>query len=310
MKKQTQRFVVGSVVLILAFTLTAIFPIGGFVFAQNTTGTPTATVFPSPGPIRSLPFEPGEELVYVAEFSRALLKKMDIADFRFTASREPSLQKTVNGSSSENTVGAYSLKLTGDVSSRGFFSKLFNLHFREQIESIVEPPLFTLKKTKKIDQQGKRLRISETVYDKGKVIWTEHDPNNPSDTGRESSAIFAGQVQDLLSAIYYLRTQPLELGKTLEITVSDSGRVYQVPVRVVEKSRMKTPLGRVETLRADPEVFGLGRMIPSEGRFSIWFTNDNRRIPVSARIKNRYGTFDITLRKIQNPTSRESLAGN
>jgi hypothetical protein len=72
---------------------------------------------------------------------------------------------------------------------------------------------------------------------------------------------------------------------------------------------MKTALGRVETLRVDPEVFGPGRMIPSEGRFSIWFTNDHRRIPVSARIKNKYGTFDITLRKVlQNPTSRESLA--
>jgi hypothetical protein len=85
--------------------------------------------------------------------------------------------------------------------------------------------------------------------------------------------------------------------------------VYQVPVRVVEKKRMKTALGRVETLRVDPEVFGPNRMVPTEGRFSIWFTNDNRRIPVSARIKNKYGTFDVTLRNVlKNPTPREPLA--
>jgi hypothetical protein len=50
-------------------------------------------------------------------------------------------------------------------------------------------------------------------------------------------------------------------------------------------------------------------MVAGEGQFSIWLTNDNRRIPVGARIKMKYGTFDITLRKvIQNPIPREPLA--
>lgn len=313
MNSQTQKRLAGPAVWILAAMLTTIYPEGGLVLAQKTTGPGTAAGSPVPSsPARVHPFEPSEELIYVAEFSRALLKKVDIADFRFTASREPSLQKVNSGAFRQDTGGAgYSLKLTGDVSSKGFFSKLFNLRFREQIESIVEPSSFTVKKTKKVDQQGKRARISETIYANGKVLWTEHDPNNPADTGREATATFAGQVQDVLSAIYYLRTQPLAMGKPFEITVSDSGRVYQVPVRVVEKKLRKTVLGRVETLRVDPEVFGPGRMIPDEGQFSIWFTNDTRRIPVSARIKNRFGTFDITLRKvIQNSTRKESLASN
>jgi uncharacterized protein DUF3108 len=302
MKSQTGKHLAAALGLILATIFAANYPLGGHVLAQKSTER-------APSPVRAHPFEPSEELVYVAEFSRALLKKIDIADFRFTARRDPSLHKVSDREITQDKSGAaYLLKLTGDVSSKGFFSKLFNLRFREQIESTVEPMPFRVKKTKKIDQQGKRERISETVYDNGKVFWTEHDPNNPSATGREASAPFAGQVQDVLSAIYYLRTQPLEIGKTLEVTVSDSGRVYQVPVRVVEKKRMKTALGRIEAVRVDPEVFGPDRMIPSEGRFSIWFTNDSRRIPVSARIKNRFGTFDITLRKvIRNPTPRETL---
>ena len=310
MNSQTQKRLAGTLVLILAAILTTIYPMGGLVRAQKTTGPATAASPAPSGSARVHPFEPSEELIYVAEFSRALLKKVDIADFRFTASREPSLQKVKSREFGPVTGGAaYSLKLTGEVSSKGFFSKLFNLRFREQIESIVEPASFTVTKTKKIDEQGKRARISETIYEKGRVFWTEHDPNNPLDSGREATATFAGPVQDVLSAIYYLRTQPLAVGKTFEITVSDSGRVYQVPVRVVEKKVRKTTLGRVETLRVDPEVFGPGRMIPSEGLFSIWFTNDNRRIPVSARIKNRFGTFDITLRKVlKNLTRRESQA--
>lgn len=248
---------------------------------------------------RTHPFEPSEELVYVAEFSRALLKKVDIADFHFTASKQPLLQKTsYEETQLDKGADPYVLKFTGDVSSKGFFAKLFNLRFREQVESIVDPASFTVSKTKRVDEQGKRARVSETSYGDGKITWVERDPNDPSRPPREAVATFAGQVQDILSAIYYLRTQPLEVGKSFEIAITDSGVVYQVPVLVTEKRFSKTVLGRVETFRVQPEVFGPDRMIPSDGQFSIWITNDSKRIPVSARIKMKYGTVDITLRKV------------
>jgi hypothetical protein len=122
-------------------------------------------------------------------------------------------------------------------------------------------------------------------------------------------AKFAGQVQDVLSAIYFLRTQKLEVGRIFDVTVSDSGVVYQIPVQVVEKKQKKTALGRVEAFRVDPQVFGPNRMLSGEGQFSIWITNDSRRVPVSARIKLKYGTFDITLRKVtRNPLPTTATA--
>jgi hypothetical protein len=49
-------------------------------------------------------------------------------------------------------------------------------------------------------------------------------------------------------------------------------------------------------------------MLSGEGQFSIWFTNDSRRVPISARIKTKYGTFDVTLRKLIQPAAREPVA--
>lgn len=248
-------------------------------------------------------FEPAEELVFVAEFSRALLKNVDVAEFRFT-SRRPALVKTGSNQTGEPD----SLRLTGEVSSKGFFSKLFNLRFREWMESIVEPASFTVHRTKRIDEQGKRKRISEAIFANGMVSWTEHDPNNPGNPPRKADAPFTGQVQDILSAIYFLRTQPLTAGKNLELTISDSGRVYKVPVRVMEKKRIKTVLGRVNALRVDPDLFGPGGMLDKKGHISIWYTDDNRRIPVKARIKTEYGTFEVTLRKINRTVQPEYSA--
>ncbi|MGI9168124.1 MAG: DUF3108 domain-containing protein [Pyrinomonadaceae bacterium] len=254
------------------------------------------------------PFEPSEELVYEAEFSRALLRRMDVADFHFTAARTPLIQnsKTAATAARENTV-PYTLTFVGDITSKGFFSKLFNWRFRQRLESTVDPASFTVQNTKKLDEQGKRVRTSEAVFDKsnGKVTWTELDPRNPSREPRTVSSQFTGQVQDLLTAVYYLRTQPLQTGKTLELSVSDSGQVYRVPIRVVEKKRMKTVLGRVGVTRLDAGLFGLDGMIRREGALSIWLTDDWRRIPVSARIKSEFGTFDIKLKKVVHSPSRQ-----
>ena len=258
-----------------------------------------------PSVVRTRSFEQGEELVYIAELSRSLLRKIDVAEFRFTSHKEVLAEKGIP----DNTRAAYSLKLTGDVTSRGFFTRLFNLHFRERIESIVDPASFSVQKTKRLDEHGKRIRISEAVYDhaKGTVSWTERDPNNPNSEPRVVSNSFIGRIQDVLSAIYYLRTHPLEVGKTFEVTISNSGRVYQVPVHVVEKRRMKTVLGRVETFQVDPQVFGDDRLIRGKGQFSIWLVNDSKRIPAKARIKTEYGTFDIKLKKVIH---NQTLAAN
>src|ERR1700730_1760291 len=219
MKSQTQRRFARAVVLIFAsifvISLVTILLLGArLVRAQKPTGPATGAgsgsrMYQPTAMAPAPPFETGEELIYVAEFSRALLKKVDVADFRFTAGTQPAVPKVVDVGFGQDTGGAaYSLKFTGDVSSKGFFSRLFNLRFREQIESIVEPASFTVTKTKRVDEQGKRARISETIYSNGRMLWIETDPNNPSRPPRRAETTFAGKVQDVLSAIYYLRTQP------------------------------------------------------------------------------------------------------
>ena len=238
------------------------------------------------------PFEPLEELHFEAEFSRALLRKLDVADLKFHASSTP---RTVPADQS------YTLTFKADITSKGFFARLFNLKFREQVESTVEPITFTVQKTTILDEQGKRVRATESTFDRsqGKMTWTLRDPNNPASEPRSKTAEFSGQLQDVLSAIYFIRTQPLEIGKTFDVFIGDGGNVYTIPVKVVEKKRMKTVLGRVDALHVVAELFGPERLIDQEkGEFSLWITDDARRIPVRGRVKTDYGTFDIKLKRV------------
>lgn len=240
-------------------------------------------------------FEHSEELHFEAEFSKLMIRKLDVADLTFRASRTP-VEAAADSS-------PYALTFTADIASKGFFARLFNLKFRERVESTVEPITFTVQKTKILDEQGKRVRETQATFDKskGKMTWTLRDPNNPNDEPRHKITDFSGQLQDVLSAIYFIRTQPLAVGKSFEIFIGDGGRIYQIPVKVVEKKRMKTILGRLDVLRVNPELFGPGRLIEEEkGEFSIWVTADARHIPIGGRIKTDYGTFDIKLKKVIN----------
>jgi hypothetical protein len=241
-------------------------------------------------------FEPGEELLFDAELSRSLLRRLDVADFRLKAQR--ATLASVGESSPASTKGE-TLLLTCDISSKGFFPRLFGLRFRETLESRVDPNSLAIQNSKRTDEHGKRMRSSEAVFDHvhGKVSWTERDPNDPKREPRVVTSEYSGPVHDILSAIYFLRTQPLQVGKSFDLPISDSGVVYKVPVRVLEKRRMKTVVGRVDALLIEADLFGQSGMIDGDGKFYMWLTDDARRIPVSVKVKSEYGTFDIRLKK-------------
>jgi hypothetical protein len=243
----------------------------------------------------SLPFEPSEELVYDGEFSRAVLRGINVAELRFTATRAQVSAQPNNGITT-STVLRFSL----DAVTKGILRKLFGLNYHQHVESTVEPVSFSVLQTTKLDEQGKRKRTSEAVFDQsaGKVVWTERDPNDPKREPRVVASPASGVVQDIASAFYYLRTQHLELGKSFEILVSDSGQVYHIPITISERKKMKTVIGEVQTLKVEPEIFGDNRLLRGKGKLAIWFTDDVRHIPVRARINNELGTLDIKLKRM------------
>ncbi|HWS86867.1 MAG TPA: DUF3108 domain-containing protein [Pyrinomonadaceae bacterium] len=247
----------------------------------------------------AMPFGPSEELVYEGEFTKMLLRGINVAELRFKAQRPAASAVAVEG----QEAAPAPLVLTTDVISKGFFTKLFGMTFKFHAESQVEPNDFYALRTIRKEEQGKRVRTSEAVFDQEarKVEFTERDPNNTEAAPRVITAVLEGPTQDIVSAIYFLRTQPLTPGQTFNIAVSDSGRVFQVPATVfAEKKKMKSVLGKVEVVRVDVEMFGPGRPVAEgKGKMSIWVTNDERHVPVKARLSHDIGTLDITLKSIQ-----------
>jgi hypothetical protein len=252
---------------------------------------PTDPPAPSPSTDSQLPFGPNEELVYNGEFSRLLLRGVDIADliFRVTV---PADRNPGNGQPE-----IYRIKT--EVLSKGIVTKIFGLKFHQLVDSTVALEPFATQLTTKLDEQGKRVRMSESVFDPvdGKVTYTERDPNEPNKPPRIVATPLAGTAQDIASVFYYLRTQKLEPGTTVTVQISDSGQVYTVPIKISQGKKLKTVLGKVSTVRVEPDLFGDGKLIHSKGSLIIYMTSDSRHIPVQAQIKAEIGTIDIKLKR-------------
>lgn len=302
--------------------------ISGFVLSSFALAKHTPKERTQPHTNAAMPFMHSEQLVYDGEFSKLLLRGINIAELRFKAYRPPAAAATgaqtspaagAQASPNDQTAAAGAatassnpasqpLLLSTDVISKGWFHKLFGINFHYHVDSQVEPNAFYALRTDKLDEQGKRVRRGEAVFDQEakKVEYTERDPNDAQQPPRVITAALEGPTQDVVSAVYFLRTQPLTPGQTFTIAVSDSGRVFQVPAVVsAEKKPLKSVLGKTAVVRVDVELFGPGRPVEQgKGKMAIWVTSDERHIPVKARLSTDMGQLDITLKSIERDASQ------
>lgn len=236
---------------------------------------------------KKLPYTAGESLTYEGNFSRLILRGIDVADLNFSVMRVPESEDFL---------------VVAEARSKGTLIKLFNFKFYQRVETTVDDKTANVLRTVKRDEQGDRIREGEAVFDykAEKVTYIETDPNNEMRPPRRMSSTILDNTQDFISGLYMLRSLPLRVGATFELNISDSGLTYKIPVRVTARERQKSILGKKWCFRIEPEIFGPDRLITDqEGDMTIWITDDEKRIPVRGRIHTKLGKIEVRLREVE-----------
>jgi len=229
----------------------------------------------------------GETLVYEGKINRLKLS-LSIAELTFTATADPKTNEMI---------------IRTQAVSKGTLLKLFRYSFLQQYDSTVRIEDLKVLKTSKHDVQKERVRDSEAIfnYSDKVVTYNETDPKDPTRPPRRIASAITDPVYDLISAIYYLRSQPLAVNQKFDLSVSDSGLVYKVPVVITGREKVKSVLGKKSCFLLEPQIFGPGHLIEREGKMVIWMTDDKLHTPVKARIDSEYGRIDIKLKSAVNP---------
>jgi len=233
-----------------------------------------------------VPFIDGETLTYEGKISK-IIQGIAVADLTLTLSRAE------NGED-------YLVK--AEAKSKGSLLKLFRFSFLQEMQSSIDSDNFRALRTIKHDVQKERVRNSEALFDyrERRVTYVETDPNEPMRPPRRIASEIDQASHDLISGVYMIRMMPLAVGKMFRMSVSDSGLVYEIPVRVTAREQLKTMFGKQWCYRVEPEIFGNDRLIEREGKMTIWITDDARRLPVRSQVHSPYGRIEINLKSATN----------
>jgi len=235
---------------------------------------------------RPLPFKPGETLTYEISFSRFIFSgaigELKLVVAKATESSEASM-----------------LELTAEATSKGFFPSLFGVKVRDRFSSLVDSTDFGLHTSLKLLEEGKVRREQKSVVDReaGRVRFSDRDLTKEKSEPKIKEKASPPWIQDLLSTIYYVRTQPLKEGDIVAIPLSDAGEMYNIDVVAGKREEVKTALGKFKAVQLNAKVFD-GRYIKRSGEMLVWVTDDELRIPLRARVRTSGYTITAELKRM------------
>ena len=103
-------------------------------------------------------------------------------------------------------------------------------------------------------------------------------------------------VQDVLSALYFVRTQPLTVGKPILVDNYADRKVYPLEVKVLRKESIKVQAGTFDCVVIRPILRSAG-IFQQKGELTVWLTDDKTHTPVLMKSKVIVGSFVAELKK-------------
>lgn len=118
--------------------------------------------------------------------------------------------------------------------------------------------------------------------------WVAFDPANHRYYGeikkKKEPRTIAGQldieVLDMLSSLYYVRKEPLTVGKDVVFDIVNREKQYPLVVKVLGKETVKTDAGKFNCWVVEPQFRGEGIFISKGKSLKVWLTDDEYRMPV------------------------------
>ena len=151
--------------------------------------------------------------------------------------------------------------------------------------------IVSLRFTQDFEQTGKDRQKHYEIFPERGVFQDGDKPEEPS----------VPDPLDDASFIYFIRTVPLEIGRTYEFERYFRPSKNPVKIKVLRRETVKVPAGTYQAIVVQP-------MIKSKGIFSenskaeIWFSEDANRIMVQLKADLPVGSLNLYLRSAQPPT--------
>ena len=183
------------------------------------------------------------------------------------------------------------IRITANADTVGAINLLF--HVDDRFQSTFD---FEKGCTYEFDKQtveGRR-QINSTLkldYAQGKSILDEK--NMVTGQAKHIEVPISGCLTDLLTGVFYASSQPMTLGQSFVLPVVDAMHTVPVTMKVEGREELKLPAGTFKTVRVEPTADA--GVVKNRGQIWIWYTDDERHLPVQLRARLFWGTITFRL---------------
>ncbi len=162
--------------------------------------------------------------------------------------------------------------------SNSFFSSVFRVE--DRVESVMDATgLYSWRFEKRLREGNYR---SDRMY--------TFDQRSNRVVYKGDTIEIAPFAQDAISSLYYVRTQPLEVGESVFVDNFVDGKTFKLEVKVVKRETISIDAGTFDCIVVEPLTKSAG-VFKHEGRLTVWLTDDALRMPVLMKSKVIVGSI-------------------
>lgn len=125
--------------------------------------------------------------------------------------------------------------------------------------------------------------------------------------GGEEQQSVANPVDDA-SFLYFIRTVPLEVGRTYSFENYFRPDRNPVVIRVLRRERVRVPAGTFDAIVIQPSIKTSG-IFAEKGEAEVWLSDDDRRIMLQMKSKLAFGSLNLHLTSYRPPAGGTGSPG-
>ncbi|MBI1222205.1 MAG: DUF3108 domain-containing protein [Bacteroidetes bacterium] len=121
-------------------------------------------------------------------------------------------------------------------------------------------------------------------------------------SARKGSVAFSGEVQDIISSIYYARTlnvKDAKKGDVFPLQVYLDGEVHDLQIKFVKREVIKTDLGKINAVKVIPMVIA-DRVFKDQEGLELWVSDDENKVPLRVKAGLLVGSVKVDIMSASN----------
>jgi hypothetical protein len=186
--------------------------------------------------------------------------------------------------------------LTATADTTGAINVLF--HVSDKFQSTFDREKGCTTEFDKQTVEGRRQINSTLKLDYAQAKSTLDEKNMGTGLTKHLETGIPGCLTDLLTGVFFASSQPMEVGKSFAMPVADPQKTVVITMKVEGREELKLPAGTFKTVRVEPTAEA--GVVKNRGQIWIWYTDDDRHLPVQMRARSFWGTITFRLVSLES----------